>query len=239
MMLAVPCWLRRFWETDNLFSCKLRIKRKKNAERASLSSYLSLLLAHRWIHLCISHMPGPILSGHSSYPCVQPHSDLFLALLSSRLAPFFFSSPFLVFLSHLTGLWAFFSTSGISHSNHSQSFIPPYSHLPFLHSLSLLLQAGFGYCARYVMVISQNSIDAVTAPVSMEVTLSAKILQKGKPVTDTYLYLSMWSESEDRSVTIEIHSREGSLCTANCHSERKSEIGEATREEEKQIRINR
>lgn len=155
-MLTIPSWLRYFWETGNVFSCKLRIKRKKNAERASLSIYLSLLLARRWIHLCISHMPCPILSGHSSYSCVQPHSDRFLALLSSRLAPFF-SSPSPVFLSYLTGLWASFSISGISHSNHSQSFIPPSPPLTCHFctlSLSHLLQAGFRYSASYTVVIS-------------------------------------------------------------------------------------
>lgn len=89
-----------------------------------LSIYLSLLLARCWIHLCISHKPCLILSGHSSYSCVQLHSDRSLALLSSHLAPFFFSSPSPVFLSYLAGLWASFSISRISHSNHSQSFMP-------------------------------------------------------------------------------------------------------------------
>lgn len=59
---------------------------------------------------------------------------------------------------------------------------------------------------------------------------------KGKPVSDPYL--TMWLESGDRCVSGERHSR-GSLHTANCHSERTFETSESTREEGKEIRINR
>lgn len=64
MTLAVPCWLRRFWETDNLFSCEEMIKRKKNAVRALLS-----------IHLFIS-LSSPLLDPLLHIPHVLPHSLL-------------------------------------------------------------------------------------------------------------------------------------------------------------------
>lgn len=88
--------------------------RKMPRGHCYLSIYLSLFLPCRWIYLCISHLSCLILSGHSSYFRVQLHSHHFLSLLSSHLAPFFFSSPSPVFLSCQTGLWASLSISRIS-----------------------------------------------------------------------------------------------------------------------------
>lgn len=119
-----------------------------------LSIYLSLFLPRHWIYLCISPMSCLILSGRSSYSCVQPRSDCFLALLSSHLASFFFSSPPPVLLSYLTGLWASLSISRISYSYHSRAFIPSSSHLPFV--LAFLSACLDGYSMRYAMGISHG-----------------------------------------------------------------------------------
>lgn len=44
-MLTVPCWLRHFWETDNLFSWKEKIKKKKNVDRPLVSIHLFISLS--------------------------------------------------------------------------------------------------------------------------------------------------------------------------------------------------
>lgn len=45
MMLTAPCWLRHFWETDNLFRWKEKIKKKKNVDRALGSIHLFISLS--------------------------------------------------------------------------------------------------------------------------------------------------------------------------------------------------
>lgn len=63
-------------------------RRKMLRGHCYLSIYLSVCLPWFWIYLCISHMSCLVLFGHSSYSCVQLHSDLFHALLSYHSAPF-------------------------------------------------------------------------------------------------------------------------------------------------------
>lgn len=126
-MLTVPCWLRRFWETDNLFSCEERIKRKKNAERALLSIHLFISLSSLSLDLSL-HIPHVL--PYSFWPfIIFLCPTAFWSLPCSLVFPSFLLSSFLhhlpVFLSYLTGLWASLSTSRILHSYYSQSFIPP------------------------------------------------------------------------------------------------------------------
>lgn len=133
-MLTVPCWLRRFWETDNLFSLRGEDQKEEKC-RKGIAIYPSI---------CLSFFPDA--GSISAYPpCptvfflaihhIPVSNHILIAPLSSHLVPFFFFSPSPVFLSNLTGRWASLSLSTISYLYHSQSFIPPYSQLPFLLEL--------------------------------------------------------------------------------------------------------
>ena len=125
--------------------------RKMPRGHCYLSIYLSLFLPRCWIYRCISHTSFLILSGHSSYSCVQLHSDRFLAPLSSHIASFF-SSPSPVFLSYLKGLWASLSISRISPSYHF--LLSPATPTCFL-ILSCKL-AWMGHSKGYAMVTSHG-----------------------------------------------------------------------------------
>lgn len=67
MMQNFPCWLRHFWETDNLFSCEERIKRKKNAERALLSIHLFVSLSSLSLNLSLHF---PLVLPYSFWPFI-------------------------------------------------------------------------------------------------------------------------------------------------------------------------
>lgn len=175
-----------------------------------LSIYLSLFLPHRWIYLCISPMSCLILSGRSSYSCVQLRSDHFLALLSSYRTPFllFFAVSCLTVLSNRP--LGFFDyqlnfalvSLPVFHPALLSPAIPPHSLLSWHGRLH---EARRGYIPWH-----QSGWDGVTPPVSVAATLSAKSrsflqCQKEKPVMDAYL--SMWSESEGHCVTLRNQSK--------------------------------
>lgn len=92
MMLTVPCWL--WWETNILFSCEKRIKRKKNAERALLSIHLFISLSSLSLDLSL-HIPHVL--PYSFWPFV-----IFLcptAFWSLTCSFVFPSCPFLLFFT--------------------------------------------------------------------------------------------------------------------------------------------
>lgn len=80
-----------------------------------------LFPSRRWIYLCISPCPALFFLAIHHIPV----SNRILIAFVSHLPPFFFSSPSSVFVSYLTGLWAYLSISRISYSYHSLSSLSP------------------------------------------------------------------------------------------------------------------
>lgn len=158
-MPTVLCWLRRFREMDYLFSCEQRIKKKKNAKRAPLSIHLFIRLSFRLLGLSV-HIPRvPPRSSRPfiAFPCPAP----FWLLPCSFILPLWSFSSLLL---RLLGSRLILRAPG--HLCLPAFLVVP--HLAFSSPPSL--QAGPGG-----MQDPFFCFDVVTSPVSVTVTLSAKL----------------------------------------------------------------
>lgn len=174
-MQNFPCWLRHFWETDNLFSCEERIKRKKNAERALLSIHLFVSLSSLSLNLSLHF---PLVLPYSFWPfIIFPCPTAFSSLPFSFVFP---SRSFLLFIpissSCLVKQASGLLCLSVEFHCHAVSFLVffPLTWHPYL--LSPLLLTG---CPRWAIVQGMHflwhycGLDVVTFPMSVAVTLSA------------------------------------------------------------------
>ncbi len=204
-MLTVPCWLRRFWETDNLFSCEERIKRKKNAERALVSIHLFISLSFPSLDLSL-HIPHVL--PYSFWPFI-----IFLCPTAFWLLFLLFCLPVVLlssFLHHLHLLILYNRPLGIlvSCSNHTQSssLSALTCHL-YLRSPKLAwMDTTWGMPWSYPMASEQfrwcdSSSLCGGDPVSQ--VKDFPVVPEREAIHG-HVGLSMWPESGDHCITLEI-----------------------------------